>query len=149
MNRDLGIGVPYDDEDETENAFAEKRRFPRRPLSLRCWMGDGTHTLYVRLHDVSLGGLSVRAPVPFSPSTKLELALVISGGYLADPLGTIAIRAHGRVVWVRPADGPRHLPHRTPIAARRGLTSGSRMGAEFVAFTEGEELLRRLVEALG
>lgn len=143
MNRDLGIHSPLPlalgDEDL---AFAEKRRFPRRQLSVRCWMGDGSHTVYARVHDVSLGGLSIRVPVPFSPDTKLELALVVTGGDVDDPNGEVSIRARGRVVWVRDP---------FPIAPARRTGRGApspgapRMGAEFVQFVEGEALFRRLV----
>jgi len=146
MNRDLGIGSPLpialSDEDL---AFAEKRRRPRRQLSVRCWMGDGSHTVYARVHDVSLGGLSIRVPVPFSPNTKLDLALVLAGGEVDNPNGEVAIRASGRVVWVRE---PFPIAP-TRRAERSALRPGApRMGAEFVQFVDGEALFRRLVARL-
>jgi hypothetical protein len=60
---------------EAEPSFAEKRRYPRLQLPVRCWMADGLHTVYARVHDVSLGGLSLRSPVPFAPDAEVELAL--------------------------------------------------------------------------
>ena len=44
--------------------FAEKRRHPRLQMSARCWIVDRHHTVYLRLYDLSLGGLSVRARLP-------------------------------------------------------------------------------------
>ena len=112
--------------------WKEKRRHPRRPLAVRCWIGDGRHTLYARVHDVSLGGLSIRAPVPFSPDAELELTLIVGGEIGASQKA--AIRARGRVVWVRQA-------------RLAGHPTGPRMGAEFLRFVEGEDLLRLLVAA--
>jgi hypothetical protein len=94
----------------------ETRRHPRMVLPVRCWIVGGPHTLYLRLHDVSLGGLSVRAPVPFSATAPVELRLELPGGQ--------AVRARGEVVWVRGV-----------------ADSGPRMGARFVEFVEGRELL--------
>jgi hypothetical protein len=98
----------------------EQRRHPRRELALRCWIGDARHTLYARLHDVSRGGLSVRAPVPFSPSSTVEVALELPGGR--------RVRARGEIVWVRDAPG-----------------NGPRMGARFTEFVDGGEALDALL----
>jgi hypothetical protein len=94
----------------------DTRRHPRVTLPVRCWIVSGQHTLYLRLHDLSLGGLSVRAPVPLSASAPIDLRLELPGGQ--------AVRARGEVVWVRGV-----------------ADSGPRMGARFVEFVEGEELL--------
>ncbi len=144
MNRDLGIHMPVSYLGDEPNEFAEKRRFPRRQLAVRCWIGDGHNTIYARLHDLSIGGLSLRAPVPFLPNTELEVALIMQGS-IEDPRGRNSIRARGRVVWARRADG---IGRTSPTIAQRVLTrpSGPRMGAEFVEFLEGETLLRRLIE---
>ena len=53
----------------------EQRRHPRFELAVRCWITDARHTLYLRVHDISRGGLSVRAPVPFAPSGQIEVGL--------------------------------------------------------------------------
>jgi len=100
----------------------EQRRHPRFDLGVRCWITDSRHTLYLRVHDISRGGLSVRAPVPFAPSGKIEVGLELPGGR--------RVRVHGEVVWVR-----------TSTATE----SGPRMGARFLAFLEGEEELYRLL----
>jgi hypothetical protein len=94
----------------------EKRRHPRVTVALRCWLVDERHTLYVRLHDLSRGGLSVRAPVPFAPASQVEVGLELPGGR--------RLRARGEIVWVR-SDAPPE--------------SGPRMGARFLEFLEGEE----------
>jgi len=105
-------------------SYTEARRHPRVELPARCWIEDGEHTLYLRLHDLSRGGLSVRAPVPFAAARRLTLRLELpSGGEL---------RAIAEVVWVRgtpPADQP----------------SCARMGARFLEFLEGEEALYTLL----
>ncbi len=144
MNRDLGINTPAFYTGDEPQDFAEKRRFPRRQLAVRCWIGDGRHTIYARLHDLSAGGLSLRAPVPFSPSTELDLALVVAGS-LDDPHGEMSIRARGRVVWAMRPEAQRGA---CGLAAQRVLPkpSGPRMGAEFVEFLEGKDLLLRLIE---
>jgi hypothetical protein len=97
-----------------EAPSVEKRRHPRLELGLRCWIGDARHTLYLQLHDVSRGGLSVRAPVPFAPATPIEVGLELPDGR--------QVRARGEVVWVRGTPGE----------------AGPRMGARFVEFLEGE-----------
>src|SRR2546423_9470106 len=98
----------------------EQRRHPRFELAVRCWITDARHTLYLRVHDISRGGLSVRAPVPFAPSGRIEVGLELPGGR--------RVRARGEVVWVRDA-----------------TASGARMGARFLEFVEGEEELYQLL----
>lgn len=97
----------------------EKRRHPRLELAVRCWITDQRHTVYLRVHDISRGGLSVRAAVPFAPAGQIEVGLELPGGR--------RVRMRGEVVWVRgPADD----------GAPGG---GPRMGARFLEFVEGEE----------
>lgn len=95
----------------------EQRRHPRLELAVRCWITDSRHTLYLRVHDISKGGLSVRAPVPFAAAGKIEVGLELPGGR--------RLRARGEVVWVRTSTGE--------------TESGPRMGARFLEFVEGEE----------
>jgi len=120
LQRDLGIELPLLTVADPAPDYREKRRHPRRQLGVRCWLADGESTLYARVYDVSTGGLSIRAPVPFRPGTELELSIVLSS--------STAVRAIGRVVWV---------------SARGG---GPRMGAEFVRFQSGHAALDRLFE---
>jgi hypothetical protein len=101
--------------------YVSKRRHPRHQLPIRCWIADGVHTVYLRVHDVSAGGLSVRAPVAFEPQHVVEVRLELPGGRLA--------RLSGRVVWVR---------HDAEV-------SGPRMGAEFVEVIDGGDDLFSLV----
>jgi hypothetical protein len=129
MNRDLGLPLPP--LAPASDGWAEKRRFPRRQLAVRCWIRDARSTLYARVHDVSLGGLSIRAPIAFAPMAELELAIVLPGDP-ANPDGLVA-RARGRVVWVRAQQGDGPGP---------GVP---RMGAEFLDFLDGEQALRRLI----
>ena len=130
MNRDLGMGLPPGDEPPSN--WSEKRRHPRRALAVHCWIRDARHTVYARLHDVSLGGLSIRAPILFRPNAELELAIVLAGDETTSAVSNVAVRARGRVVWVRAAaEGP----------------GNARMGAQFVDILEGEAALRRLVGA--
>jgi hypothetical protein len=100
----------------------EKRRHPRQELAVRCWITDERHTVYLRVHNISRGGLSVRASVPFSPSGQIDVGLELPGGR--------RVRARGEVVWVR------------TVAPN---DSGARMGARFVEFVEGEDELARLL----
>jgi hypothetical protein len=100
----------------------EQRRHPRFELAVRCWITDSRHTLYLRVHDISKGGLSVRAPVPFAPSGLIEVGLELPGGR--------RVRARGEVVWVR---------------SSTATESGPRMGARFLEFVEGEEDLYQLL----
>jgi hypothetical protein len=101
----------------------EQRRHPRFDLAVRCWLTDSRHTLYLRVHDISRGGLSVRAPVPFAPAGKIEVGLELPGGR--------RVRVRGEVVWVKPSTS--------------ATESGPRMGARFVEFVEGEEDLYQLL----
>jgi hypothetical protein len=101
----------------------EKRQHRRLELGLRCWIGSARHTLYVQLHDMSRGGLSVRAPVPFAPATTIEVGLDLPGGR--------RVRARGEVVWVR---------------GEPALEDGAaRMGARFLEFLEGEAELHMVL----
>ena len=106
--------------------FSEKRRHPRRSVPVRCWIADGKSTLYARVHDVSLGGFCVHAPVSFTPGSEVEIALVETSGELGAPTGSVAVRARGRVVWVS--------------------TGGDRrLGARFTDFVVGEHRLFELI----
>jgi hypothetical protein len=102
----------------------EHRRWPRHRLSMRCWLTGRGHTRYLRLHDLSLGGLSVRAPMPFRRAGKLEVVIELGAGRV--------LKARGEVVWVR-----ERLP---------GLRQPS-MGARFLEFLEGETELEALLDA--
>jgi hypothetical protein len=103
--------------------YSEQRRHARVEIAnARCWLVDGEHTVYLRLHDVSAGGLSVRAPVPFQAARSVEVRLELPGG--------VTVRARGEIVWVRPEGGD---------------LGGPRMGARFLEFVEGEEELFKLV----
>jgi PilZ domain len=104
---------------------ADQRRHPRVALPARCWIGDGRRTIYMRVYDLSLGGLSVRAPVPFSPADPVELRLELPGGRWA--------RARGEIVWVRPSP-PDH-----------GAQTGARMGARFTEWLAGQESLAEIL----
>ncbi len=97
------------------------RKHPRVAVPARCWIGDGQRTVYMRVYDLSRGGLSVRAPVPFAPSDSVELRLELPGGCLS--------HARGEIVWVRPSSGE----------------SGARMGARFVEWLAGEDDLYNLL----
>ena len=100
----------------------EQRRHARHELAVRCWITDSRHTLYLRIHDISRGGLSVRATVPFAPHNVIEVGLELPGGR--------RVRARGEVVWVKP---------------QASAESGPRMGARFLDFLEGEEDLYQLL----
>jgi len=130
MNRDLGAPLP--DASDAPSGWSEKRRHPRRALAVHCWIRDDRHTVYARLHDVSLGGLSIRAPILFRPDAELELAIMLASDDTPSATSAVAVRARGRVVWVR---------------AAAEVPGNARMGARFVDILEGEAALRRLVGA--
>lgn len=119
---DSGPQRPADEDDHRPSQ--EQRRHPRYDLAIRGWLTDAHHTVYLRLHDLSRGGLSVGAPVPFAPSGHIEVGLELPGGQ--------RVRARGEVVWVRGIDDP-------------AAGSGPRMGARFLEFLEGEEALYTLL----
>ena len=70
---------------------SQRRQHPRRLTTARCWISDDVHTAYLRMHDISLGGLSVGAPLPFSPDSEIEVRIEL-------PFGR-EVRARGKVVW--------------------------------------------------
>jgi hypothetical protein len=100
----------------------EQRRHPRVALPARCWLVGGEHTAYLPVHDLSRGGLSVRAPLPFSPADVLELQLELPGGRL--------LRARGQVCWVK---------------TERQDSARPRLGARFVELYEGAADLDRVL----
>jgi hypothetical protein len=107
--------------DEPAAPGEEKRRHRRLPVPMGCWLVDDRHTVYVRLHDLSRGGLSVRSRVPFPPSGELEVGLELPDGRW--------VRARGEVVWVRGTSAD----------------DSAGMGARFLDFIEGEEELYTLL----
>lgn len=117
--------APVIDEDD-QRPGPEKRRHRRVEVGVRCWLTNDRHTVYLRLHDLSLGGLSVRAHVPFMPAGRVDVGLELPGGR--------KVRARGEIVWVRTHDAAMAAP-------------GPLMGARFVEFTEGESDLNSLLEA--
>lgn len=107
----------------------EKRRHPRVAVAVRCWITDARRTVYLRVHDLSRGGLSVRATVPFAPHEQIDVGIELPDGRF--------VRARGEVVWVRSSG-----PDPASGAANGG---GPRMGARFLEFVEGEEELYKLL----
>ncbi len=69
----------------------QRRQHPRHLTTARCWISDSVHTAYLRMHDISLGGLSVGAPLPFAPNSEIEVRIEL-------PFGR-EVRARGCVVW--------------------------------------------------
>jgi hypothetical protein len=104
--------------------YREARKHPRVELPARCWIRGGEHTFYLRVHDVSRGGLSVRAPVPFQPHGTVDVRLEL-------PDGT-SVHARAEVRWVR-----------DPAGAE--VATGPRMGVSFSEFLEGEEALYKIL----
>jgi hypothetical protein len=104
----------------------DARRHARVQLPARCWIGDGRRTVYMRIHDLSRGGLSVHAPVPFAPEDPVELRLELPGGRSA--------RARGQIVWVKKAGESRDLGG-----------SGARMGAQFLEWLSGRDDLYEML----
>ena len=82
---------PVGDRDGDLASDAQRRQCPRRLTTARCWISDEVHTAYLRMHDISLGGLSVGAPLPFSPDSEIEVRIEL-------PFGR-EVRARGKVVW--------------------------------------------------
>jgi hypothetical protein len=113
----MGVPIRPSDDGPSDN----KRRHPRFTLPARCWIVDGRNTIYMRVHDVSRGGMSLRAPVPFRPTSAIELRIELPGG--------TTTRARAEVVWVRGGGEP-----------------GPRMGARFVEFLDGQDALYKLLE---
>jgi hypothetical protein len=120
MTKTPVLGIPRS-ASEPEQKTGSTRRHPRLTLPVRCWIYDGQHTVYLRVHDVSAGGLSVRAPVPFAANKDVELRLELPGNR--------QVRARGQVVWVR-----------------QGAVEGPLMGARFVEFFDGESDLLKLLD---
>jgi hypothetical protein len=108
MRRTPTSGVPVNN----------SRKHPRVHVAARCWIGDGKRTVYMPIHDLSRGGLSVRAPVPFAPADPVELRVELPGGRIA--------RARGEIVWVRSGE-------------LGSSTGGARMGARFIEWLDGRD----------
>ncbi len=117
-----GLAVKEDDPASSDGELREKRRHPRVPIPVRCWLMEGEHTVYLRLHDLSLGGVSVRAPVPFDTGAHLSVELELPSGR--------RVVARADVVWLRKTED-----------------SGPRMGASFTEFLSGQDDLQRLLDA--
>ena len=69
----------------------QRRQYPRRPTTAHCWITDPYHTAYLRMQDISLGGLSVGALLPFPTESEIEVRIEL-------PFGR-QVRARGYVVW--------------------------------------------------
>lgn len=121
MSARLDPRAPQPEPHAPEKPEQELRRHPRLELPVRCWIADRQRTVYLRVHDVSLGGLSVRAPVAFPKAGAVELRLELPGG--------LTVRARAEVVWLREG----------------AELSGPRMGARFLEILEGEEELYKVL----
>jgi hypothetical protein len=97
----------------------ERRKYPRFPSHLRCWLKGQARQAYVRLRDISRGGLGLRAPTTFP---RGEVAEVI----IENPGRGLKLRGRCEVVWNHP--DPDHPEH-----------TGT--GLRFVAIEAGAELL--------
>jgi hypothetical protein len=106
----------------------EQRRDRRTELHARCWIIDpkGHHTVYIRLHDLSRGGLSVRAPLPFLAQHEVDLRLEL-------PMGGL-VHARGEVVWTH---GDEWFDEDS--------IARPRLGARFLEILSGEHALHRLL----
>jgi Tfp pilus assembly protein PilZ len=91
-------------------------------VRVRAWLSDGHHTVYLRLFNLSRGGLAVQAPTPFPVGGELQVSIELPKG---------RIRGRGQVVWVS-----------TPGAGDHG----PRMGAAFLSVDEGHDELAALVD---
>ena len=104
----------------------ERRRDPRFPVRLRCWIQRESLTLLGVALNISRGGLFVRTPPGLEPGSAVSLEVGGDDG---------AFEAHGRVVWTADPDG-----------------SGSGMPGIGVLLTEvisGLERFQRLLEQQG
>jgi Tfp pilus assembly protein PilZ len=97
----------------------ERRKHPRFPSQLHCWLRGPARQVYVRLRDLSLGGVALRAPTTFVRGDQAEVVV-------EDPHRGINLRARGEVVWTHP--DPEHPEH-----------TGT--GVRFVQILAGAELL--------
>jgi Tfp pilus assembly protein PilZ len=95
------------------------RKFERFPTNLRCWLRARGRTVYVRLRDISRGGVGLRTSTNFSRGDHAELVLEQTR-----PPATMHARAE--VVWSHP--DPENPDH-----------AGT--GLRFVEIVEGESLL--------
>ncbi|HJZ88163.1 MAG TPA: PilZ domain-containing protein [Polyangia bacterium] len=77
---------------------AEHRQHPRHRSSLMIWLSSPERSLYVRLHDLSLGGLGLRVPTCLVRGQAIEIALTLPDG--------AEIGGRAVVAWVRPEGAP-------------------------------------------
>jgi hypothetical protein len=97
----------------------ERRRFRRVGSGLRCWLRGQSRTVYVRLRDLSHGGIGICAPTTFQRGDAAEVLV-------EDAHHARSLRAHAEVAWSHPdTDNPGH--------------SGT--GVRFLEVIEGRELL--------
>jgi hypothetical protein len=54
---------------------SERRRHLRQRIHRRALFDTKQRAVFTRLHDISEGGLSVRAPMPFAPGEELVVTL--------------------------------------------------------------------------
>ena len=51
----------------------ERRKSKRVSLRARCWCEGKTTTLFIQIHDASLGGLFLKTHVPFNPGERVTV----------------------------------------------------------------------------
>ena len=80
----------------------ERRRYRRFPSGLKCWLTCEARLVYVRLRDLSRGGLGLRAPTNFAAGDAAE-------AIVEDPARQQSLRARCEIVWSHPdEDHPDH-----------------------------------------
>ena len=73
--------------------MSENRKHERVPTQLRCWCEGDNVTLYVRITNLSEGGLFVRTSTPLACGAQAVVRLTPGG----DP----ELQARATVVWLR------------------------------------------------
>lgn len=93
----------------------ELRRHQRWSMPLHCWISSGDHTVYLRVYDLSRGGLSVRAPLPFLRARRVDVRVELTSGKV--------VSTRAEVVW------------------KRRTESGPSFGVKFTTFRQGKQAL--------
>ena len=72
----------------------DRRRHPRRRSRERAWFESDDRAVYLKLHDISKEGLSVRAPMPFHVGDEIVVTI-----------GDLRVRVEVRWIAGRPHAG--------------------------------------------
>ena len=97
----------------------QRRKHPRVLIKAHSWVRYGMQTVYLRVRDLSRGGIGLVTPMPFYPAGEVEFEIEFPGGR--------AMVARGEVMWAQ-------------------TQPDLRIGARFTKIIKGQDVLESLTE---